>query len=81
MVRLIAPCKGCPDRVAEPNCHITCERYLTYVRLNKEMKDEIHKQKEIDAFIYSMNARRGRMGGVNVIKQERKQREKQRRSK
>lgn len=22
-------CKGCQDRCAEPNCHMTCERYLT----------------------------------------------------
>lgn len=25
-----APCKDCPDRVVEPNCHMTCEKYLAY---------------------------------------------------
>ena len=34
------PCKGCTDRVVEPNCHTTCERY-------KEYTDEQHRQKEV----------------------------------
>lgn len=25
-----APCKGCTDRCAEPNCHTTCPRYLAF---------------------------------------------------
>jgi len=25
-----APCEGCGDRVADPNCHTTCERYAAY---------------------------------------------------
>lgn len=25
-----APCKGCPDRTVEPNCHVTCPRYQSY---------------------------------------------------
>lgn len=24
----ITCCKDCPDRTVEPNCHITCPRYL-----------------------------------------------------
>lgn len=39
-MRLIAPCKDCPDRVPEPNCHITCEKYLTFKRLKEEQKSE-----------------------------------------
>lgn len=25
-----APCKGCPDRAVEPNCHASCPRYRSY---------------------------------------------------
>ena len=25
-----APCKGCSDRCADPNCHMTCDRYLAF---------------------------------------------------
>lgn len=25
-----APCKGCTDRCAEPNCHTDCSRYLAF---------------------------------------------------
>lgn len=25
-----APCKGCRERCAEPNCHTTCPRYLAF---------------------------------------------------
>lgn len=31
-------CKGCPDRVADPNCHTTCSGYLTRVEKMKELK-------------------------------------------
>lgn len=24
------PCKGCGDRVVEPNCHGSCEKYLAW---------------------------------------------------
>ena len=24
------PCKGCTERVADPNCHGTCERYMKW---------------------------------------------------
>lgn len=41
-----APCKGCTERTAVPNCHMTCQRYLTW-------KSEYDKQKSkaIYAFI------------------------------
>lgn len=44
MTRIIAPCKGCKERVAEPNCHTTCERYLTFRRLKDEQNAELHKK-------------------------------------
>ena len=25
-----APCLGCESRTVQPNCHMTCERYLQY---------------------------------------------------
>ena len=25
-----APCKDCPDRTIEPNCHNTCEKYKAW---------------------------------------------------
>lgn len=33
-----APCKGCTDRVIEPNCHSTCKKYLDYVEQDKKLK-------------------------------------------
>lgn len=33
-------CKGCDNRTAEPNCHMTCRVYNNYV-------DELHKRKEM----------------------------------
>lgn len=52
-MRLIAPCKDCPDRVPEPNCHMTCEKYLTFKRLKEEEKQRqtetaIHEQRMND---------------------------------
>lgn len=37
-------CMDCPDRVADPNCHSTCEKYLK----EKQVKDKIKKRKEKD---------------------------------
>ena len=36
-------CKGCPDRVAIPNCHSTCEGYLARRKEMDETNKEIHK--------------------------------------
>jgi len=44
-----SPCKGCKDRVAEPNCHITCERYLAEKALYDEKKKKIYNAKMQDA--------------------------------
>lgn len=32
-----SPCKGCEDRTVEPNCHMTCDRYLAYEASRKEL--------------------------------------------
>jgi len=30
------PCRGCKERVAEPNCHPTCSRYQEFKRIKAE---------------------------------------------
>ena len=25
-----SPCLGCPDRCPEPNCHMTCKKYIAF---------------------------------------------------
>ena len=35
------PCKGCPDRTADPNCHTSCESYLAY----REERDRLNAEK------------------------------------
>ena len=32
-------CERCPDRVVEPNCHMTCEGYLARVEKSKQVKE------------------------------------------
>lgn len=27
---MIPPCKDCPDRTVEPNCHMVCRKYLAF---------------------------------------------------
>ena len=45
-MKVVAPCKGCLDRVAEPNCHETCEDYLLFKWLKEEQKAKEYKEKE-----------------------------------
>ena len=47
-----APCKGCTERIAVPNCHTTCKRYLDW-------KAEYDKQKSkvISTFIESCKSK------------------------
>lgn len=35
-----APCLGCKDRVADPNCHTTCEKYIKFDTANKALRAE-----------------------------------------
>lgn len=38
-----APCKGCTERCAEPNCHTTCQRYIDWKSKDHKMKvDKTH---------------------------------------
>ena len=67
-MKLVAPCKGCLDRVAEPNCHETCEEYLLFKWLKEEQKAKEYKEKELDAFHNKLGYRRHLMGGINLRK-------------
>ena len=33
-----APCEGCPDRTVSPNCHTTCEKYLSYAAYRERIR-------------------------------------------
>ena len=71
MNKPIAPCIKCTTetgRCAEPNCHITCERYNGFLKLNKEYHDQLLKEKDIDSLNYSLSRRRKKMGGINIRK-------------
>lgn len=44
--RLInAPCKACPDRAVTDthNCHMTCAKYLSYQRAEKELREQVRR--------------------------------------
>lgn len=41
-----APCKDCPDRVVEPNCHMTCERYKEYQSYRQDLIDSRKSSRE-----------------------------------
>lgn len=35
----MCPCKGCTERTAEPNCHGTCKKYLSWTQTKQEAQD------------------------------------------
>lgn len=41
-----APCKDCPDRVVEPNCHMTCERYKEFQAYRQAIIDGRRDERE-----------------------------------
>lgn len=49
MINGNAPCKGCKDRVVEPNCHMACEKYLEFVKNKEEYKEKERKYKLLNA--------------------------------
>lgn len=45
------PCKGCtPEtgRSVEPNCHMTCEKYLAYRKRHEEEMNLIYEAKKME---------------------------------
>ncbi len=47
MTKLNAPCLGCKDRVAEPNCHITCEKYISFRKAKDEENAKSYHDKHL----------------------------------
>lgn len=50
-------CKGCPDRRADPNCHITCEKYIKEKQDNDKNKKERRYRNEVDDWYFDSLAR------------------------
>lgn len=44
-----APCKNCKDRTIEPNCHMSCVKYIEFTEENKRAREvrEMAMQKEL----------------------------------
>lgn len=69
MTRLTAPCKGCEERSADPNCHIYCEKYVAYKKARDQEKAEhirIAKQEQILNDIEKSRKRRFATGTFRV---------------
>lgn len=58
---MIRACKDCPDRVAEPNCHMTCEKYLAEKEKDEAIREARRKNlaQNVEVFAYS-NCKAGR---------------------
>ena len=39
---MTAPCRGCPERTVEPNCHTDCPRYQAY----RESRERIRAERD-----------------------------------
>lgn len=50
MNRTISCCKDCPDRTVEPNCHMTCEAYLTEKAESERIKSARIREAQIIAY-------------------------------
>ena len=47
-MRAAPPCKDCPDRTVEPNCHMTCGKYLAYQAARRGELDTMSTKKQGD---------------------------------
>ena len=45
-------CYGCPDRVADPNCHGTCKGYIDRAAASKAKSELIRAEKAKNAITY-----------------------------
>ena len=45
-------CHGCPDRVADPNCHGTCKGYIDRAAESKAKSELIRAEKAKNAITY-----------------------------
>lgn len=60
-------CKDCKDRVPNPNCHSTCERYLKEFEERKELNEKQREERSIISTIIGNNIRRARSRSNNKI--------------
>ncbi len=50
----ICPCKDCKDRVADPNCHATCQKYIGWSKRNTERREKLRSEAIAD---YNLNSK------------------------
>lgn len=51
-------CYNCPDRTVEPNCHTSCEKYLSQKAEGEKKKAEIAEQRDLS---WGLTAQRKRL--------------------
>lgn len=44
-----SPCLCCPDRVADPNCHMTCETFLNWEATHTQFREDVKRRKREQA--------------------------------
>ena len=71
--RLQGPCgKDCPDRCGDPNCHMTCEKYLAYKEKAEKLKKEEFERKEHETTMRCIDLRRGKLFGEGEMGRRKK---------
>lgn len=63
----MAPCKGCKERVADPNCHgqnedgsYRCQRYAVFVAENERAKKQRKDWMDADDALADVRRKKGR---------------------
>ena len=72
MKKPIAPCKGCQDRVIEPNCHITCIRYNEFVKQSEQYREEKYKAIEANRIQNEIENRRKKLAATGQMYRKKK---------
>lgn len=52
------PCLGCKDRVADPNCHSVCEKYIQFNNENDALRKAKMQRAEINSILNAIERRR-----------------------
>lgn len=45
-----APCKGCSDCAVEPNCHMSCQKYLDFQQECRERLDGQAQERDYQSY-------------------------------
>lgn len=72
MKKPVAPCKGCPDRVPEPNCHITCLKYKEFVKQSEIYREEKYQAIEANRIQTDIENRRKKMAATGQMYRKKK---------